>query len=90
MDSISGKGSTETKQLFLDSAIFAEDQRIPRKVFGVLHAASLANSDLTANTKDHALILIKRRVSTLVKRSLFLEVVRGSISIHDIVVSCRD
>ena len=90
MDSITGKGSTETKQLFLDSAIFAEDQRIPRKVFGVLHAASLANSDLTANTKDHALILIKRRVSTLVKRSLFLEVVRGSISIHDIVVSCRD
>ena len=61
-----------------------QDERIPQKVFAVLYAASpLASDDEGDQAKMPTLILVKRWLSTLVKRSLFMELVRGSISIHE-------
>ena len=64
-------------------AIFAEDQCIPQKVFSILYAASVAVSGEHGNVKPPKPLVMKRWLSTLVKRSLFMELVRGSISIHD-------
>ena len=64
-----------------------QDERIPQKVFSVLYAASPPASDEGDQTKMPTLILVKRWLSTLVKRSLFMELVRGSISIHECVVA---
>ena len=64
-------------------AIFAEDQRIPQKVFSIMYAASMLASGEHANTTTPKPVVMKRWLSTLVKRSLFMELVRGSISIHD-------
>ena len=52
-------------------------------MFAVLYAASPPATNEEDQTKMPTLILIKRWLSTLVKRSLFMELVRGSISIHE-------
>ena len=81
LSSITGKDADRIKHLFNLCGIFNEDQRTPWKVFAVLYAARPANSKETAPT----LIIIKKWLSTLVKRSLLLELIRGSMQLHDIV-----
>ena len=81
MSSIVGKDAARIQHLFNHCGIFAEDQRIPWKVFAVLYAASPVSSEETGPT----LINVKRWLSTLVKRSLLMELIRGSMQLHDIV-----
>mgnify|MGYP004198552743 CR=1 FL=1 len=85
LNSVTGKDSARVKQLFLATAVFAEDQRIPSRVFQILHASS---TELSKDNKDNdakaaSTSTIKRWIALLVKRSLLLELIRGSIQLHD-------
>jgi hypothetical protein len=62
--------------------VFGEDQRVPMKVFLPLY---LASEQIEAQVVTIA--TIKRWLSVLIKRSLVLGLVRGSIQLHDIVSS---
>jgi hypothetical protein len=79
--SIVGKDTEQIKSLLADAAIFGEDQRVPMKVFLPLHLAASEQIEEQAVT----IATIKRWLSVLIKRSLMLELVRGSIQLHDIV-----
>jgi hypothetical protein len=79
--SIVGKDDEQIKSLFKNAAIFSEDQRVPMKVFLPLHLAAGEQVEAPAVT----IALVKRWLSVLIKRSLMLELVRGSIQLHDIV-----
>jgi hypothetical protein len=79
--SIIGKDADQIKSLLLNAAIFGEDQRVPMKVFLPLHLA--ASEQVEA--QEMTIVTIKRWLSVLIKRSLLLELVRGSIQLHDIV-----
>ena len=83
LNSVTGKDSARVKQLFLATAVFAEDQRIPSRVFQILHASSTELSKDNKDAKAASTSTIKRWIALLVKRSLFLELIRGSIQLHD-------
>ena len=83
LNSVTGKDSARVKQLFLATAVFAEDQRIPSRVFQILHASSSELSKDNKDAKAASTSTIKRWIALLVKRSLFLELIRGSIQLHD-------
>ena len=83
LNSVTGKDSARVKQLFLATAVFAEDQRIPSRVFQILHASSTELSKDNKDTKAASTSTIKRWIALLVKRSLLLELIRGSIQLHD-------
>ena len=55
------------------------------RVFLPLHAAGEAKKKGGAS-EAVTIVVIKRWLSVLVKRSLFLELTRGSIQLHDIGV----
>ena len=68
--------------------VFAEDQRIPAAVFGVLFTATQdAPTSASSLERKPSVMMLKRWLSILVKRSLFLELVRGSIYLHGIAPS---
>ena len=83
LNSVTGKDSARVKQLFLATAVFAEDQRIPSRVFQILHASSTELSKDNKDAKAASTSTIKRWIALLVKRSLLLELIRGSIQLHD-------
>ena len=83
LNSVTGKDSARVKQLFLATAVFAEDQRIPSRVFQILHASSTELSKDNKDAKAASTSTIKGWIALLVKRSLFLELIRGSIQLHD-------
>ena len=83
LNSVTGKDSARVKQLFLATAVFAEDQRIPSRVFQILHASSTEMSKDNKDAKPASTSTIKRWIALLVKRSLLLELIRGSIQLHD-------
>ena len=83
LNSVTGKDSARVKQLFLATAVFAEDQRIPSRVFQILHASSTELSKDNKAAKAASTSTIKRWIVLLVKRSLLLELIRGSIQLHD-------
>ena len=83
LNSVTGKDSARVKQLFLATAVFAEDQRIPSRVFQILHASSSELSKDNKDAKAASTSTIKRWIALLVKRSLLLELIRGSIQLHD-------
>ena len=85
LNSVTGKDSARVKQLFLATAVFAEDQRIPSRVFQILHASSteLSKDNKDQDAKAASTSTIKRWIALLVKRSLLLELIRGSIQLHD-------
>ena len=78
--SIVDKDSEQIKSLLVNAAVFGEDQRVPMKVFLPLYLA--ASEQVEAQV---TIATIKRWLSVLIKRSLLLELVRGSIQLHDIV-----
>ena len=55
---------------------------MPAKVFVVLHASIVALGKDEGKKASPA--TIRRWLALLVKRSLFLELTRGSISLHDV------
>ena len=66
----------------------AEDQRIPAAVFGVLFTATQdAPTSASSLERKPSVMMLKRWLSILVKRSLLLELVRGSIYLHGIAPS---
>ena len=68
--------------------VYAEDQRIPAAVFGVLFTATQgALTSASSLERKPSMLMLKRWLSILVKRSLFLELVRGSIYLHGIAPS---
>ena len=72
----------------LYSFLYAEDQRIPAAVFGVLFTATQdALTSASSLELKPSMLMLKRWLSILVKRSLFLELVRGSIHLHGIAPS---
>jgi hypothetical protein len=86
--SIVGKDADRIKRLFISSSCFGEDQRVPGKLFVVLWSAAVKAA---AQDKKRQAVKAqisasdaKRMVTTLVRRSLFLELTRGSIQLHDI------
>ena len=81
VNSIVGKDSEQMKSLLVNAAVFGEDQRVPMKVFLPLYVAASEQAEAQAVT----IVTIKRWLSVLIKRSLMLELVRGSIQLHDIV-----
>ena len=83
LNNVTGKDSARVKQLFLATAVFAEDQRIPSRVFQILHASSTKLSKDNKDAKAASTSTIKRWIALLVKRSLLLELIRGSIQLHD-------
>ena len=83
LNSVTGKDSARVKQLFLATAVFAEDQRIPSRVFQILHASSTELSKGNKDAKAASTSTIKRWIALLVKRSLLLELIKGSIQLHD-------
>jgi hypothetical protein len=83
--SITGKDSQCVKDLLKSSAVFGEDQRVPtRKVFGILNAASATLLPSDAEAQHPTEGRVKRWVSILIKRSLYLVPVKGSVQLHDI------
>jgi hypothetical protein len=76
-------GKEQITSLLVNAAVFGEDQRVPMKVFLPLYLAVSEPVELQAAT----IATIKRWLSVLIKRSLLLELVRGSIQLHDIVSS---
>ena len=83
--SIVGKDAKQTTSLLVNAAVFGEDQRVPMKVFLPLYLAASKQVEAQAVT----IATIKRWLSVLIKRSLMLELVRGSIQLHDIVSISR-
>ena len=83
LNSVTGKDSARVKQLFLATAVFAEDQRIPSRLFQILHVSSTELSKDNKDAKAASTSTIKRWIALLVKRSLLLELIRGSIQLHD-------
>jgi hypothetical protein len=81
VNSIVGKDSGQIKSLLVNAAVFGEDQRVPMKVFLPLYLAASKQVEAQVVT----IATIKRWLSVLIKRSLLLELVRGSIQLHDIV-----
>jgi hypothetical protein len=86
--SIVGKDSERIKRLFLGSACFGEDQRVPARLFVTLWSAvvkAAAKAKQKIAVKSHISIGdAKRMMAVLVRRSLYMELVRGSIQLHDI------
>jgi hypothetical protein len=74
------KNHDRVKSLFVSCAVFAEDQRVPNKLFVVLHAA---NVQVGADTKAASMSTVKKWVKLLINRSLLMELVRGSVQMHD-------
>ena len=79
--SIVGKDAEQIKSVLVNAAVFGEDQRVPMKVFLPLYLAASEQAEVQSVT----IAIIKRWLSVLIKRSLLLELVRGSIQLHDIV-----
>ena len=76
-----GKDAPNIKALLLGSAVYKEDQRIPTALFWVLHLAIIqvgmggSNDDAKASR-----VKVKRWVSVLIKRSLFIQTSRCALS----------
>jgi hypothetical protein len=68
------------KALFLSAAVCAEDQRVPTKIFAVLHAAII---QVGTDTKAASMSTVRKWVRLLINRSLLMELIRGSVQIHD-------
>ena len=96
--SLNSISDSRVKELFLCCCIFAEglvnsflaemivllmptDQRIPSKIMILLHAASVELSE-NANTQTVSASTIKMWIRLLVKRSLLIEAIKGSVSLH--------
>ena len=94
--SLNSISDARVKELFLCCCIFAEglvnsflaemivllmptDQRIPSKIMILLHAASV---ELSENEKAVSASTIKMWIRLLVKRSLLIEAIKGSVSLH--------
>ena len=82
-----GKDALRVKRLFIGSSVFAEDQKVPSQLFVTLWSAAAKATQ--ANKKDAVKSTIsiteaKKMVKVLVRRSLFLELARNSIQLHDI------
>jgi hypothetical protein len=87
--SITGKDAQCVKDLLKSSAVFGEDQKVPtRKIFGILNAANATLLPTDAEAQQPTEGRVKGWVSILIKRSLFLAPVRGSIQLHDIGTCC--
>ena len=84
--SITGKDAQCVKDLLKSSAVFGEDQKVPtRKIFGILNAASATLLPTDAEEAQQPTeSRVKGWVTILIKRSLYLAPVRGSIQLHDI------
>ena len=75
-----GKDAPIIKALLLGSAVYKEDQRIPTALFWVLHLAIIQVGMAGSNDGAKASrVKVKRWVSVLIKRSLFIQTSRCAL-----------